>query len=174
MSNSAITPVDVIAKRILFIRGHRVILDTDLADLYGVSTKAFNQAIKRNQQRFDGDFMFQLTQEESDFLRSQTVTLKSGRGQHRKYLPYVFTEHGAYMAGNVLSSPRAVEMSKFIVRAFIQMRDLLATHKTIARQLAELQKRVSGHDKTIADIVSTIHKLLEPPAEPKKRKIGFF
>lgn len=147
-------------------------LDADLAELYGVSTKVFNQAVKRNQERFDEDFMFQLTKEEDMSLRSQSVTSRSSHGG-RRYLPYVFTEHGAYMAGNILSSPRAIAVSKFIVRAFIQMRDLLATHKNIAKQLSELQKHVAGHDKDIAQIIAAIHRLLEPPPESPKRPIGF-
>jgi len=172
MPSTPLLPVDAIAKRIVFIRGQRVMLDSDLADLYGVETKVFNQAVKRNQERFDADFMFQLTAEEWTSLRSQTVTSKSGAGG-RRYLPYVFTEHGAYMAGNVLNSPRAIAVSKFIVRAFIQIRDLLATHKNIARQLMELERRVAGQDKQIAQIIRTIHQLLEPPESPKKRPIGF-
>jgi hypothetical protein len=159
MPTSAIIPVDAIAKRTTFIRGQRVILDSDLAQLYGVSTSAFNRAVKRNIERFDEDFMFQLSREEFEVLRCQSGTSKSGSGG-RRYLPYVFTEHGAHMAGNVLNSAHAVDVSKFIVRAFIQMRDLLATHKNIARQLTELQKRVAGHDKDIAQIVAAIHRLL--------------
>ncbi len=174
MTNTKIVPipVDAIAKRILFIRGQRVTLDSDLAELYGVATKQFNQAVKRNQERFPDDFMFQLTKEEHDALRYQSGTSKPGPGG-RRYLPYVFTEHGAYMAGNVLNSSRAVEVSIFIVRAFVQLRDLLATHKTLAKQLGELQKRVGDHDKDIAKIINTIHRLLEPPPEPKRRSIGF-
>ena len=173
MPISTLIPIDAIAKRIVFIRGQRVILDTDLAQLYDVPTRVLNQAVKRNGERFDVDFMFQLRQDEHEALRSQLVILKMGRGQHRKYLPYVFTEHGAYMAGNILQSPRAIEVSKFIVRAFIQMRDLLATHKNIAKQLTELEQRVTGHDQDIAQIIKAIHRLLEPPTAPKKRPIGF-
>ncbi|MCR4302593.1 MAG: ORF6N domain-containing protein [Sulfuricaulis sp.] len=103
-------PIERVETRILSIRGHRVMVDTDLAEVYGVPTKALNQAIKRNRERFPEDFMFQLSREEADSLRSQTVTLKTIRGQHRKYLPYVFTEHGAIMAASVLNSPRAIEM----------------------------------------------------------------
>jgi hypothetical protein len=169
---STLIPIDAIAKQIAVIRGQRVIFDSDLAKLYGVSTSVLNQAVKRNQERFDEDFMFQLTAVEYQALRSQFVISKFGSGG-RRYLPYVFTEHGAYMAGNVLSSKRAVEVSKFIVRAFIQMRDLLATHKNIARQLSDLEKRVGGHDEKIAQIINTIHRLLQPPPEPKKRSIGF-
>jgi len=144
-------------------------LDSDLAELYGVETRVFNQAVKRNAERFDDDFMFQVTADEWKSLRSQIVTLKTGRGQHRTYLPYVFTVHGAYMAGNVLNSPRAIAVRKFIVRAFIQIRDLLATHKNIARQLMELERRVADQDKQIAQIVRTIQPLLKPPEPPKKR-----
>lgn len=165
--------IDTIAKRILFIRGQRVILDSDLAELYGVTTKRLNEATKRNRERFPSDFMFQLTSDESEVLRSQIATSKPGSGG-RRYLPYVFTEHGAYMAGNILNSPRAIAVSTFIVRAFIQLRDLLATHKNIASNLKELEKRVAGHDNQISQIITTIHKLLEPTLKTqRKRKIGF-
>ena len=173
MPNTAIIPVDAIAKRITFIRGQRVIIDADLAQLYGVSTSALNQAVKRNRARFPDDFMFQLSGEEFDYWKSQIVISNSRAKMGLRKVPYAFTEHGAYMAGNVLNSPRAIDVSMFIVRAFIQMRDLLATHKNIAKQLSALDKRVTGQDKTIAQIIATIHQLLEPPAAPKKRPIGF-
>ena len=173
MPNTAIIPVDAIAKRITFIRGQRVIIDADLAQLYGVSTSALNQAVKRNKARFPDDFMFQLSGEEFDYWKSQIVISNPRAKMGLRKVPYAFTEHGAYMAGNVLNSPRAIDVSMFIVRAFIQMRDLLATHKNIAKQLSALDKRVTGQDKTIAQIIATIHRLLEPPPAPKKRPIGF-
>jgi len=172
MPQRSIIPVDAIARRIAFIRGQRVMMDADLAELYEVTTSHFNRAVKRNQERFPKDFMFQLTLEEYASLRFQSVISKPGSGG-RRYLPYVFTEHGALMAASVLNSKRAVEVSVFVVRAFVQLRDLLATHKTLAKQLEELEKRISGHDKEIAQIIATIHRLLEPPAEPKRRPIGF-
>jgi len=169
-----IIPIDAIARRITVVRGQRVIVDSDLADLYGVSTGAFNQAIKRNKERFPEDFGFQLTQEEYDFLRSQTVILKTGRGQHRKYLPYAFTEAGALQAASLLNSPRAIQAGIFVHRAFVQLRDLLATHKNIAKQLTELEKRVSGHDKDLVAIVDALRQLLNPAEpKPKRRPIGF-
>ena len=170
--SSILVPVDAIATRILLIRGQRVILDADLAQLYGVLTKQFNRGVKRNQERFPEDFMFQLTKEEGEVLRFQSGTSKSGAGG-RRYLPYVFTEHGALMAASVLNSQRAVEVSVFVMRAFVQLRDLLSTHKTLAKHSGELEKRIAGHDKDIAQIINTIHRLLEPPPEPKKRSIGF-
>ena len=173
MPNTAIIPVDAIAKRITFIRGQRVIIDADLAQLYGVSTSALNQAVKRNKARFPDDFMFQLSGEEFSYWKSQIVISNPRAKMGLRKVPYAFTEHGAYMAGNVLNSSRAIEVSMFIVRAFIQMRDLLATHKNIAKQLSALDKRVTGQDKTIAQIIATIHRLLEPPPAPKKRPIGF-
>ena len=127
MPNTAIIPVDAIAKRITFIRGQRVIIDADLAQLYGVSTSALNQAVKRNKARFPDDFMFPLSGEEFSYWKSQIVISNPRAKMGLRKVPYAFTEHGAYMAGNVLNSSRAIDVSMFIVRAFIQMRDLLAT-----------------------------------------------
>ncbi len=121
-------PVERVERAILVIRGQKVILDADLAALYGVTTKRLNEQVKRNLDRFPHDFVFQLTLEEQDSLRSQSATLKAGRGQHRKFLPYVFTEHGAIMAASVLSSPKVIEMSILVVRAFVKLRNILATH----------------------------------------------
>ena len=173
MKTPALIPtVDVIARHITVMRGQRVIVDTDLAQLYDVPTKVFNQAVKRNQERFPEDFMFQLTKEEHEILRSQIVTSSSGYGG-RRYLPYVFTEHGALMAATILNSARAVEVSIYVVRGFLQLRDLLATHKELARQLAALEKRVTGHDKDFASLVAEIRRLLNPASQPKRRRIGF-
>lgn len=166
-------PVEHIASGILVIRGERVMLDADLAALYGVPTKRLNEQVKRNLERFPKDFMFQLTAEEAASLRSQIATLKAGRGQHRKYRPYAFTEHGAIMAATVLNSPQAVEMSVFVVRAFVRLREMLASNKALARKLAELEARLEGHDETIADIVLAIRELMNPPALEKRRGIGF-
>ena len=120
-----------IATAILILRGQRVLQDSELAALYGVSTKRFNEQVRRNRKRFPADFMFQLTAEETSSLRSQFATLKTGRGRHRKYLPYVFTEHGAIMAATILNSPRAIEMSVYVVRAFVQLREMLASNKEL-------------------------------------------
>ncbi|HZU53559.1 MAG TPA: ORF6N domain-containing protein [Holophagaceae bacterium] len=156
-------------ERILLIRGHRVILDQDLAELYGVETRRLNEQIKRNPERFPIDFMFQLTTKEWANLKSQFATSSWGG---RRTTPYAFTEHGAVMAASVLTSPEAVEASVFVVRAFIAMRDALASTQALARKLLELERKVGGHDETIVALVGAIRQLMETPA-PKKRKIGF-
>lgn len=142
-------------------------LDADLAELYGVEIRALNQAVKRNEERFPQDFMFQLTADEYESLRSQVVTLKTGRGQHRKYLPYAFTEHGALMLGNVLKSERAVEVSLMVVRAFVCLRELVAGNKELAQKLNQLERKVGAHDHAIAELISAIRQLMTP-SEPKK------
>jgi len=162
-----------IAQSILVLRGHRVLLDADLAALYGVTTKRLNEQVRRNRDRFPEDFVFQLSQEEHEALRSQFATLKTGRGQHRKYLPYVFTEHGAIMAAAVLDTPRAVEMSLYVVRTFVKLREMLASNKELARKLNELERKLGAHDQAIASILSAIRELMAPPEVPKKRRIGF-
>jgi phage regulator Rha-like protein len=172
----ALVAAEVIAERIFIVRGQKVILDTDLAALYEVPTKQFNQAVKRNLAKFPADFMFALTAAEWEALRSQFVTLNNGRGQHRKYLPYVFTEHGAIMAATLLNSPRAVEVSVYVVRAFVQLREFLASNKDLARQLRVLEQRIekklTNHDQAIADVVATLKQLMSP-ANTTKRRIGF-
>ena len=183
-ATAASLSIDVIAARIHVLRGQRVMLDSDLAALYEVPTKRFNEAVKRNVNRFPSDFMFQLTQAEWEALRSQIATLNNstGRGQHRKYLPFVFTEHGALMAATILSSERAVEVSVYVVRAFVQLRGLLAANKQLAAQLKALDKRLSQkldtHDQAITGILNTLRALMQPPtqlepAPPPKRPIGF-
>lgn len=161
-----------IARAILLLRGQRVILDAELAALYAVTTKRLNEQVRRNRKRFPDDFIFQLTADEAAALRSQIATLKTGRGQHRKYLPYAFTEHGAIMAATILNSPRAVEMSVFVVRAFVHLRELLASNTALARKLDELERKYKHHDEAIAAILSAIRELMNPPA-PKRRPIGF-
>jgi hypothetical protein len=146
-----------------------------LAEIYGVETRRLNEQVKRNPDRFPEDFMFQLTKEESIFWarsRSQFAILK--RGKNIKYLPYAFTEHGAIMAANVLNSPQAVRMSVFVVRAFVKLREMLATHKELAHKLAELERKLQNHDESIRSLVVAIRQLMAPPepARPKKR-IGF-
>jgi hypothetical protein len=167
-----LVPVEHITQSILVLRGQRVLLDSELAELYGVATKRFNEQVKRNLSRFPADFMFQLNAEEAVALRSQIATLKVGRGQHRKYRPYAFTEHGAIMAATILNSPRAVEMSVYVVRAFVQLRDLLASNRLLAEKFAELERKVSSHDQAIVGILKAIRELMHP-ALPKKRPIGF-
>jgi phage regulator Rha-like protein len=139
MKRVIVSTPEHIARDILVLRGQRVIVDSDLAALYGVTTKRFNEQVRRNRERFPEDFMFQLTAQEAAALRSQFATIKTGRGQHRKYLPYAFTEHGAIMAASVLNSPRAVEMSVYVVRAFVRLREMLASNRELARQFAQLE-----------------------------------
>ena len=159
--------------RIVVVRDQRVILAGDLAKIYGVETRVLNQAVKRNRERFPDDFTFRLTRNEAAALalsRSQSVILK--RGGNIKYLPYVFTEHGAIMAANVLNSPRAVRMSVYVVRAFIRLRHGVERQKEIMAKLAELERVVIAHDSNIKTLFATVRQLMAP-AEPKKRKIGF-
>jgi hypothetical protein len=160
-----------VESRILIVRRQRVILDSDLAALYGVTVKRLNQQVNRNQERFPADFMFQLTSREDKALRLQIATSKKGRGG-RRYLPYAFTEHGAIMAATVLNSARAVEMSVFVVRAFVRMREMLAKNRQLAAKINELDRRLETHDTTIQDIIEAIKELMVPEG-PSKRKIGF-
>ena len=160
-----------VESRILIVRRQRVILDRDLAELYRVTVKRLNQQVKRNQERFPADFMFQLTSTEDKALRLQIATSKKGRGG-RRYLPYAFTEHGAIMAATVLNSARAVEMSVFVVRAFVRMREMLAKNRQLAAKINELDRRLETHDTTIQDIIEAIKELMIPEG-PSKRKIGF-
>ena len=162
------------------IRGIRVMLDRDLAKIYGVSTKAFNQAVKRNRERFPEDFMFQLTLAEAKELQtswSQNVTLK--RGLNIKYRPYAFTEYGALMAANILNSAQAVQMSTFVVRAFARMREAFRRTPELTRKLAALEKRLTArldvHEVAIVEVLKEVMQILNPPPqpEPPRRKIGF-
>jgi hypothetical protein len=168
-NKSLIVPNNIRSK-ILLIRGQKVMLDVDLAELYGVETRVLNQAVKRNPERFPEDFMFQLTDEEAENLRSQIVTSSWGG---RRYLPYAFTEHGALMLGNVLKSEQAVEMSLMVVRAFVRMRELVAGNKELAQKLNQLERKVGAHDKAIAEIINAIRQLMAPEEPKKKRPIGF-
>jgi hypothetical protein len=142
LKRGSAAPVEQITQVIQVLRGQRVLLDAELAALYGVTTKRLNEQVRRNAVRFPADFMFQLTVEEAGASRSQNATLKAGRGQHRKYLPFAFTEHGAIQAANVLNSPRAVDMSIYVVRALVQLRTLLASNTELARRLNELETRI--------------------------------
>ena len=170
--HSSIVQVERIEQTILLIRGEKVILDVDLAALYGVTTKQLNQQTKRNQTRFPSDFLFQLTSQEVNALISHFAISNGGHGGRRK-LPFAFTEHGAIMAASVLNTPRAVEMSVFVVRAFVRLRALLATHKGLAEKLAELERKLAGHDEQIVAIIDAIKRLMVPPAPADKRRIGF-
>jgi hypothetical protein len=171
-TSKTLAPVEEIARTILLLRRQRIILDADLAVLYGVPTKALNQAVKRNAERFPEDFMFRLTHAEVGALnRSQSVT---GSQKHRdpRFPPYGFTEHGAIMAATILNSPRAIEMSLYVVRAFVRLRELLASNTALARKLDELERKYQHHDEAITAILSAIRELTNPPA-PKRRSIGF-
>lgn len=178
---------DAISLRIATVRGQRILLDTDLAALYEVETKRFNEAVRRNLARFPTDFMFQLEPSEWEVLRSQIATLNSpstgGRGQHRKYLPYVFTEHGAIMAATLLNSPRAIEVAIYVVRAFVRLRELAVTHGDLAKRLDELERKTEAlsisHDEfsrttrlQLKQVFDALRQLMAPP-EPPKRPIGF-
>ncbi len=165
-------PTEAIVQAIQVIRGQKVLLDADLAALYGVETKRFNEQVKRNQQRFPEDFMFQLTEEEFAALRSQNATSNSGRGG-RRYLPYAFTEHGAIMAATILNSPWATEVSVYVVRAFVKLRELLASQHALIQRLDALEATLTEHDQAIAEIVKALRQLMIPPDPPKKRQIGF-
>jgi ORF6N domain len=168
------------------VRGQRIIVDADLAALYDVPTKRFNEAVKRNLAKFPADFMFTLAAEEWAALRSQFATLNAagtGRGQHRKYLPYAFTEHGALMAATILNSPRAVEVSIYVVRAFVRLRELANSHGDLAKRLAELEDKTEtlamSHDTfsrntraQLKQVFDALRELMTPP-DPPKRPIGF-
>ena len=162
-----VVPAERIERAIFSIRGEKMMLDSDLAELYGVETKRLNEQVRRNPNRFPPDFMFQLTAEEWESLRSQFATLK--RGEHRKYLPYAFTEHGALMLANVLNSERAAQTSVMVVRAFVRLRQMLASNTELARKLAALENKYDAQFKVVFD---AIRQLMSPPARPK-REIGF-
>ncbi len=171
------------------IRRMKVVVDADLASLFGVSTKVFNQAVRRNADRFPGDFAFQVSAEEFEVLRSQIATLKSegtaglrsqfvtlksnARGRHSKYSPWVFTEHGAIMAAMLLRSEHAVAMSVYVVRAFVALREQLASNLAVLRRIAEIDKKLIEHDVVLSEVVKRLQPLLSPPPEPVKPKIGF-
>jgi hypothetical protein len=156
---------------ILLIRGERVILDADLAELYGVKTKRLNEQVKRNRDRFPEDFMFQLTEDEKNEVVANCDHLS--RLRFSPTLPFAFTEHGAIMAASVLNSPRAVEMSIFVVRAFVRLRSFLASQKELAAKVGDLERKLTTHDQQIIAIIDAIKQLMAPPPLPKKHPIGF-
>ena len=172
---AAPVPIAHIENRILLIRGHKVIIDADLAELYGVLTKALNQAVKRNAERFPEDFMIRLTAAEKAGVVTNCDHL--ARLKFSPTLPYAFTEHGAIQAANVLASPRAVEVSVYVVRAFVRLRELVVSHKELAQRLDHLEarigKKLATHDQAITGIIDTIRQLMAPPEPAKKRRIGF-
>jgi phage regulator Rha-like protein len=172
MSKTELIPEETVERAILVVRGHKVILDSDLAELYGVTVKRLNEQVKRNGSRFPQDFLFRLTADEWRSLRSQFATLEHGTGQHRKYLPFAFTEHGALMAASVLSSQRAVEMSILVVRAFVKLRSILAAHRELASKLDELERRLSTHDRQLVSLFDALRRLTAP-GDRAGRPIGF-
>lgn len=178
---SKVISVVNVEQKIFYIRGQKVMFDRDLALLYGVPTKRLNEQVKRNLKRFPQDFMFELTRQEVESLRSQFATLEkyhelsksSQKGRHSKYLPFVFTEQGIAMLSSVLNSDRAIQVNIAIMRAFVKLREVLSTHKELAAQLRELERKVGAHDHQIAAIFDAIHKLMAPPPDKPKRPIGF-
>ena len=171
-NETTFAPVRRIEDLIFLVRGQRVMLDSDLAKIYGVTTGQLNQAVKRNAGRFKDGFAFQLTSQEFAVLISQSVISKIGRGGRTK-LPWVFTEHGALMLGNVLNSRVAIDASVRVVKVFISMREQLAAHRELAGKLAELEGRITGHDKAIQNLFEAIRQLVEPPLPENRRQIGF-
>lgn len=172
MAGVAVIPVESIERKIYVIRGSKMMLDSDLADLYEVPTKALNQAVRRNLDRFPVDFMIQLTAEEDASLRSQIVTSSGGHGG-RRYMPYAFTEHGVAMLSSVLSSRRAIQLNILIVRAFVRLREYLATHTDLAQKLKDVERTQHEHGAHIQQIYRYIESLSEPAPQPSKRRIGF-
>ena len=171
MDKTAVVLAQRVGTKILVLRNQKVILDTDLANLYGVSVKRLNEQVKRNPKRFPADFLFTLTEPEYENLRSRSATSSSTHGG-RRYLPHAFTEHGAIMAASVLNSKRAIDMSIFVVRAFVQMRQSTVQNQHIVSKLAELEARIDSHDGEIQGLVDAIRELIEPlPAS--NRRIGF-
>ena len=167
----AVVKVGQIQRLILLIRGEKVIIDADLAEAYGVTTKALNQAIRRNADRFPPDFMFRLTKEEK-----QEVVTNCDHLEKLKFSPVTpraFTEHGAIMVASVLNSPKAVEVSVFVVRAFVKLREVIAGHKALAHKIAQLERKLGDHDEQIMVLVAAIRHLMDPKLPPKKRRIGF-
>src|SRR5271170_4453400 len=171
MKNTALVLTKKVDSTILFLRGQKVILDVDLAELYGVSVKRLNEQVKRNLRRFPSDFLFRLTRSEYSNLRSQFATSSSDHGG-RRYLPHAFTEHGAIMAATVLNSERAAQMSIFVVRAFVRLREMLASNRQLAAKIDELENRLETHDEAIQELLQAIRELMAPP-KTLRRKIGF-
>jgi hypothetical protein len=173
MAKADLIPAERIEKAILLIRGQKIMLDRDLADLYGVATKALNQAVKRNRKRFPADFMFQLSHEEFDNWRSQFVTSNSPAKMGVRRRPSAFTEQGVAMLSSVLSSDLAIEVNIAIMRAFVRLREIMSTHKDLARKLDELERKLAEHDEKFAIVFEAIRQLMAPPPAPTKPRIGF-
>ena len=170
-SEKSIIPAGKIEQRILMIRGEKVIIDADLAEFYGVPTKRLNEQVKRNKERFPEDFMFQLNGDEKSEVVAKCDHLN--KLKFSKTLPFAFTEHGAIMAASVLNTPQAAEVSIFIVRAFVKLRQAIADYKDLTRKISQIERHLSGHDEQINAIIKTIKQLIQPAPVPKKRRIGF-
>lgn len=168
----SVVPVELIERKIYLIRGYKVMLDADLADLYQVPTKRLNEAVKRNLARFPADFMFQLSKEELENWRSQIATSNPAAKMGLRRGPYAFTEHGVAMLSSVLNSTRAVQMNILIIRAFITLREMLATHKDLARKIEDFDRKQKEHGEQLVAVYSIVKQLIDPPAKPKRR-IGF-
>ncbi len=165
-----VIPVEIIERKIYLIRGQKVMLDSDLAELYGVQTKRLNEQVRRNPKRFPDDFMFQLTNAEMESLRSHFATLKTGRGKHRKYLPLAFTEQGVSMLSSVLNSDRAIEVNVQIMRTFVKLREMLTANKDRARKLDQMEKKYDAQFRVVFD---AIRQLMSPPDKKMKVVKGF-
>jgi len=169
--SKSVVPVGKIENRILLIRGEKVIIDADLAEFYGVPTKRLNEQVKRNKDRFPHDFMFQLSPDEKAEVVANCDHLENLK--YSRALPYAFTEHGAIMAAGVLNTSRAIEVSVFIVRAFVKVRQMVAGYKDLQRKIAQVERRLTDHDEQIIELVNLIKQLLNPEPPPKKRRIGY-
>ncbi len=169
--SKSVVPVGKIENRIFLIRGEKVIIDADLAEFYGVPTKRLNEQVKRNKDRFPDDFMFQLSPDEKAEVVANCDHLENLK--YSKALPYAFTEHGAIMAAGVLNTSRAIEISVFIVRALVKVRQMVAGHKDLQRKIAQIEMRLTDHDEQIIELVNLIKQLLNPEPPPKKRRIGY-
>ena len=167
---ASVIPVEIVEKKILLIRGQKVMLDRDLAELYDVETRRLNEQVRRNRDRFPEDFMFQLNKEEFENLKSQFA--RSSWGGTRKH-PYVFTEQGVAMLSGVLHSKRAIEVNIVIMRTFVQMREMLSSNKELSKKLDDLENKVSSHDQAITGLIHAIRELAKPEPEGKRNKIGF-
>jgi len=171
MASQSLVQIGKIEQRILLMRGEKVILDSDLAEFYGVSTKRLNEQVKRNIERFPGDFMFQLTADEKSEVVANCDHLN--KLKYSKTLPYAFTEHGAIMAAGVINTEKAIEVSIFIVRAFIKLREMINTHQMLKKKIIEIEARLSGHDEQLTQMVQLLKQMLDPKPPPTKRRIGF-
>jgi hypothetical protein len=173
MTEDSLIPAERIEKAILLIRGQKVLLDRDLAELYEVPTKRLNEQVRRNLRRFPEDFMFQLSKEELENWRSQFVTSNPTAKMGLRRPPYAFTEQGVAMLSSVLNSDRAIEVNIAIMRAFVRLREIMSTHKDLARKLAELERKLGKHDEKFAVVFEAIRQLMAPPVAPAKPRIGF-